>query len=200
MQPVQAQSTNYNYTVSFNTPDQFLSKDSGNIIFSFDPEAAGAPAASVTGSNLTYSAGWQVEPFDITRFGLTSVNYFDQSVTVFNGDATNGFKLPVDKWGSTFSFNINYQDPPGPIPSDFSVVLQSGATDVSLFDVQFNPGGTEKLLSEAPGVTIESQAGTPTLNPVPETSTTVSFGLLLALGLGSLAVQKKKTLAGSPAV
>ena len=194
LMPAQASTgpgTNYNYTVSFTTPNQFLAYNSGNIIFSFNPEATGAPASSVTGSNLNYSDGWQVNPFGITTFGVTSVDYFSQSVTIFNQGATNGFILPVEQWGTTFSFDLNYQDPPGPIASDFSVALQSGSTDVSLFDVQFNPGGAEVLKSAAPGVSIVSQPGTPDLSPVPEASTTVSLGLLLALGLGGMAVSVK---------
>ena len=192
-----AGSHDYNYTVSFTTPASFLGSGNGDILFEFDPEAASASPASITGSALTYSSDWQVSPL-ITTFGDTTLSYFPPSVTVNNTDAANGFSVPVSQWGATAGFNLNYMDPPGPIASNFTVTLQkAGQTDLSLFDIQFNPLGQAVLLSEAPGVTITPQAGTPPLSsPVPEASTTVSFGLLLALGTSAIARARRKIRRG----
>ncbi|MGI4792287.1 MAG: hypothetical protein ACRYFS_25965 [Janthinobacterium lividum] len=193
--PAQAGNTTYNYQVTFVTPASFIGPGNGDIRFEFDPDGANPAQASITGGNLTYSSGWQVNPFGISRFGDTTFNYSDESVTIYNTDSQNGFSLPVSKWGSTFGLNLSYTDPPGTDPSDFSLTLQkSGQTDLSLFDIQFNPSGQPILMSTMPGVSITSQDGTPALGaaPVPEASTTVSFGVLLALGLGAMALRKKK--------
>ena len=139
--PVLAGGTNDNYNVTFTTPTPFLGIGSGDVLFQFNPEGTGAPPASVTGSNLTYSSDWQVSPF-ITTFGDTSIDYFGASVTINNTDTKNGFNVPVMQWGTTFGFSLNYVDPPGTTPSDFSVTLQkAGLNDLTLFDIQFDPAG-----------------------------------------------------------
>ncbi len=198
--PASAGSTNDNYTVSFTTPTAFLGTGNGDIQFGFNPDGPNPAQASVTGSGLTYSSDWKVNPFGISTYGDASFNFFSQSVTIKNTDPRNGFTLPVTNWGSTFGFNLNYQDPPGKDPSDFVLVLQkTGQADVSLFDIRFDPAGTAYLVSAAPGVSIQAQDGTPPLgtNPVPEASTTVSLGLLLVLGLGAAVVKKKTTAQAS---
>ena len=108
--------TNYNYHVTFTTPNQFLSYTTGDIVFLFNPEASGAPASSITGSNLTYSNDWQVNPLGISTVGVTSVDYFAGSVTIGNADTINGFMLPVSQWGTQFAFDVNYQGPARPDP------------------------------------------------------------------------------------
>jgi len=199
--PAAAASHNYNYSITFTTPSAFLGAGNGDILFEFDPESANAAPASITGGNLTYSNDWQVNPLGITRFGDTSLNFFAQSVTVRNTQAKNGFSVPVSQFGTTFGFDLNYTDPPGLDPSDFTLVLQKGGLpDATLFSIQFSPSGAATLTSNAPGVSITPQGGTPALaSPVPEASTTVSLGLLLALGLGgaTLGTRKKKAAKGS---
>jgi len=194
-----AASHNYNYVISFTTPSPFLSTGSGDVLFQFNPETVGAAPATAKASNLTYSPDWQVG-FPST-FGSASLDYFSQTATINNTDAKNGFDVPVTTFGQNFSFNLAYTDPPGPIASDFSIVLQkSGLNDLSLFDIQFDPAtGNATLLGTTAGVVIAPQGNTPpvgTPNPVPEASTTISLGLLLALGGAVVVVKRKKTIAG----
>ena len=64
------------------------------------------------------------------------------------------------------------------------------ATNTEIDGTGYTPtGGT----AFTPTLTLTPAAG-PT-NPVPEASTTVSFGLLLALGLGAVAVRRRKVAA-----
>ncbi len=194
--PALAQSggANYNYTITFETPASFTGAGAGDVRFEFDPQGPNPAPASITGSGLTYSGDWQVNPFGITTFGDTKFDYSTQSLTVKNTDARNGFVVPVGTWGSTFGFSLNYADPPGTDPSNFSLTLQkAGQPDLSLFAIGFDPSGQTTLLSTTPGVSITPQAGTPGFGPaaVPEASTTVSLGLLLTLGLGAVALRKK---------
>lgn len=190
-----AASHNYNYTVSFTTPSPFLSVGSGSVLFQFNPGATGAAAASVTTSAVTYSSDWKASPL-VTTFGATSVSYFPPSVSIFNTNAANGFAIPVTQFGTSFSFNLNYLDPPGPGVSDFSITLQkSGLSDLSLLDIQFDPAtGLATLNSAAPDVSVTPQGQTPPLTPaaVPEASTILSFGLLLMLGGGVVAAKREK--------
>lgn len=192
-----AASHGYSYIISFTTPSPFLTTGTGDVLFQFNPETVGAAPATAKASNLSYSTDWQVGiP---STFGDASIDYFAGTATINNTDAKNGFDVPITNFGQDFSFNLAYTDPPGPIASDFSVVLRSGALgDQSLFDLQFDPStGQTTLLNSIPGVTITPQGDTPPVgspNPVPEASTTVSLGLLLALG-GAVVVAKRKKVA-----
>jgi hypothetical protein len=192
-------SHNYNYSVTFTTPSSFRGAGSGAVRFEFDPDSANAAPASATGRNLTYSNDWQINPFGITTFGDATFNIFSSSVTIRNTDPKNGFSVPVTQFGTTFGFDLNYTDPPGPDPSDFTLVLQkAGLPDFSLFAIRFDPNGTATLMSSASGVGITPQGSTPNLSPapaVPEASTTVSLGLLLALGMGGVLAAKKRKMA-----
>ena len=116
------------------------------------------------------------------------------AVIIGNSTATNGFVVPVSKWGTSFGFTFAYADPPGQDPSDFTLSLQSlGHADAPLFDVQFSPSGAVTLMSSAPSVAFTPQGGAPAILPaVPEASTTVSLGLLLALGMGGIVVAGKR--------
>ena len=198
LRPAQAGGLNYNYGVTFSTPTPFLGTGNGDVRFVFSPDGPNPAPASVTASNLTYSSDWQINPYGITTFGDTSINYFSQAVTIGNTDASNGFSVPVTKWGSTFGFDLNYQDPPGTDPSDFKVVLQkAGLADDTLFAVRFDPAGKATLLENTSGAGITPQGGTPALDvpgtpPVPEASSVLSLGLLLALGAGGYAFQARK--------
>ena len=189
----------YNYTISFTTPSPFLTTGAGDVKFQFNPETVGAAPATAVASNLTYSGGWQAGiP---STFGDTSFNIFTLSATIKNTDAANGFIVPIQTFGQNFSFNLGYTDPPGPIATDFSIILQkSGLDDLSLFNLQFDPAtGNVVLLGTTPGVTITPLGNTPPVggpNPVPEASTTVSLGLLLALGGAVVAVKRKKVVSG----
>lgn len=189
---------NYNYSVTFNTPANFIGTGNGDIQFLFDPEGPAPAQAYLTAGSLAYSNDWQINPLGITFVGDAGINLFTQTVTLGNTTAQNGFSVPVTQWGTNFSLSFNYTDPPGTDPTDFSLTLQkTGQADASLFDIQFDPSGKATLLSSAGGVTITPQTGTPGLSaPVPEASTTVSLGVLLALGLGGLVVSaRRKTTA-----
>jgi hypothetical protein len=192
--PAQAGANNYNYSVTFNTPASYIGTGNGDIQFLFTPDGPNPALATLTAGNLSYSNDWKIDPFGITFIGDSSLDFFTQSVTLGNSLAQNGFSVPVTQWGTDFSLSFNYQDPPGTDPTDFTLTLQkAGMPDASLFDVRFSPSGQATLMSSASGVTITPQSGTPGLaNPVPEASTTVSLGLLLALGLGGLVVASKR--------
>jgi hypothetical protein len=198
--PAHAGANNYNYSVTFNTPASYIGTGNGDIRFLFTPDGPDPANAYLTAGSLSYSSGWKIDPFGITEVGDAGIDYFAQTVTLGNTQAQNGFSIPVTKWGAYASLSFNYTDPPGTDPTDFTLTLQQdGLPDASLFDVRFDPSGTATLMSSASGVTITSQAGTPALdNPVPEASTTVSFGLLLALGLGGLVVASKRRKATAP--
>ncbi len=201
----QASGNHYAYNVGFTTPTNFLTYSSGDIHFEFDPQGPTPAQATITGGNLTYSNDWQISS-SITTFGDASPSYsFFGPITgpeaiIGNVDPQNGFDVPVTQWGTSFGFTFLYDDPPGTDPSDFSLTLQApGQADASLFTAEFSPSGAATLMSSAAGVTITPQAGTPALSPpaVPEASTTVSLGLLLALGLGGLVVAGKRKKAGA---
>ena len=199
--PPSTLSHNYVYTVAFTTPTPYLSYSSGGIRFQFSPSGPSPASATITGGNLTYSNDWQINPGGVTTFGDAAIGYsFSGPITGANvkiGNTTpaNGFVVPVSKWGTSFGFTFIYADPPGQDPSDFTLSLQSpGHTDAPLFDVQFSPSGAVTLMSSAPGVAFTPQGGAPAILPptVPEASTTVSLGLLLALGMGGLVVAGKR--------
>ncbi len=198
LRPAQAGGLNYNYGVTFSTPTPFLGAGDGDVRFVFSPAGPNPAPASVTASHLTYSNDWQINPFGITSFGDASVDLFSQSATIRNTQVSNGFVVPVTNWGKTFSFDLNYQDPPGADPSDFKVVLQkTGQADSTLFTVRFDPAGPATLLTNSSGAAFTPQDGTPGLSapgapPVPEASSVLSLGLLLALGAGGYALKARK--------
>ncbi len=192
--------TSYVYDVAFATPDAFLSAGSGDVLFLFSPDGPNPASATITGGSLSYSSDWKVG--GVTTFGDAAPSYsFGGPVTgpvviIGNTTASNGALVGITKFGTSFGLVINYKDPPGSDPTDFSLALQSpGMADAGLFDVRFTPGGPATLLSSASGVTITPEAGTPALSlpaAVPEASTTVSLGLLLALGLAGMAVSARR--------
>jgi len=205
--PPSTLSHNYVYTVAFTTPTPYLSYPSGGIHFQFSPSGPSPAPATITGGYLTYSNDWLLNPLAVTTFGDASTAYIVPTVTnptppilgpaviIRNSMATNGFVVPVSQWGTSFGFTFAYADPPGQDPSDFTLSLQSpGHADAPLFDVQFSPSGAVTLMSSAPGVAFTPQGGAPAILPpaVPEASTTVSLGLLLALGMGGLVVAAKR--------
>ena len=195
----QAGGNNYNYSVTFNTPASYVGTGNGDIQFLFTPDGPDPANAYLTAGSLSYSSGWKIDPFGIMKVGDANIDYFAQTVTLGNTQAQNGFSIPVTKWGTYASLSFNYTDPPGTDPTDFTLTLQqAGLPDASLFDVRFDPSGTATLMNSASDVTITPQSGTPGLdNPVPEASTTVSLGLLLALGLGGVVVASKRRKAAA---
>ena len=76
--------------------------------------------------------------------------------------------------------------------SSWSIGAPTGSTTATQFDgtgyIPAAPG-----VAFTPTLTLTPAAGTPPA--VPEASTTVSFGLLLALGLGAVAVRRRKVAA-----
>ena len=107
------------------------------------------------------------------------------TLSIIGGTSTNG----TDFTGSTLTF------------------LTGGSTvSESIPDVFVNPiagTGTDFISGFAPpagfssGFTLALEPGTPNSSPVPEASTVLSFGALLALG--GLAVLRRKTVAKSAA-
>jgi len=162
--PAHAGTHDYNYDVSFTTPASFLGTGSGDALFLFNPSGPSPAPASAIGSKLSYSNDWTVNPFGITLIGDASFDFFSQSVQINNTNPQNGFSLPVTKWGTNFGFHLEYLDPPGTDPSDFSVTLQkTGLPDTVLFDIQFNPSGAATLESTLSGVVLTPGTGTPDL-------------------------------------
>jgi len=190
----------YVYDVAFTTPDAFLSAGSGNILLLFSPDGPNPASATLTGGNLSYSNDWKVG--SVSTFGDAYPYYSfggpitGTEVVIGNTTASNGALVGITKFGTSFGLVINYKDPPGSDPTDFSLVLQSpGLADAGLFDIRFTPGGPATLVSSASGVAVTPEAGTPALSSpaaVPEASTTVSFGLLLVLGMGGMIVAAKR--------
>ncbi len=203
--PSAAASHSYTYSVAFNTPPSYLNLTSGDIHFQFSPAGPAPASATITGGNLTYSNDWMLNIGGITTFGNAGLSYIFPNnktnppitgpvVIIGNSTPANGFDVPVTNWGTSFGFDFTYADPPGTDPSDFTLSLQSpGRADFSLFDVRFSPSGAVTLMSSASGVGITPQGGAPIPVPaVPEASTTVSLGLLLALGLGGTAIRARR--------
>ncbi len=103
--------------------------------------------------------------------GSVTPNLFDQTVFQVNDQGAGGSGNSAT--GDFATYGLNEQ----------TFVLSPAFANQTLQSITFanNGGGTPLLL----GVTASS--------PVPEVSTTVSLGLLLALGLGSVAVARKKS-------
>lgn len=195
-----ASSVSYVYDVAFTTPAAFRSAGSGDVLLLFSPDGPNPASATVTGGSLSYSSDWKVG--SVTTFGDAGPSYsFGGPITgpvvvIGNTTASNGALVGVTKFGTSFNLVINYKDPPGLDPTDFSLALRSpGLADMGLFDVRFTPGGPATLMSSAFGVAVTPETGTPVLSSpaaVPEASTTVSLGLLLVLGMGGMVVAAKR--------
>lgn len=190
----------YVYDIAFTTPDAFRSAGSGNILLLFSPDGPNPASATLTGGNLSYSNDWKVG--SVSTFGDATPYYsFGGPITgpdviIGNTKASNGALVGITQFGTSFNLVIEYQDPPGTDPTDFSLALQSpGLADAGLFDIRFTPGGPATLMSSASGVAVTPETGTPGLSSpaaVPEASTTVSLGLLMVLGMGGMVVAAKR--------
>jgi len=191
----------------------------GNIV----PDANGNPIPIATvGPTVTVGLGDQ--PFGSTVPGALDFYLSDSAASLSSltydtsaaGAANGGLGTQLNTL--YFLGAANYISTPASLPSlpgaplEFSFNLLSA--EQSLLAAQLSDGGNIRLVvaadSHSPNV-VGSFAGAgggsagnyPSLTldvipaAVPEASTTVSFGLLLALGLGGLAVaRRRKTLAG----
>jgi hypothetical protein len=112
--------------------------------------------------------GGGLQEYTDSGSGFTLANTFNQQggLRSLAGNGTDIFGITTAGSGSVVDFNI--------LSGNFSTLYTNTTTNTVIRGVDFAPVA----------------AGA----PVPEASTTISFGLLLALGLGGFAVAKKRTV------
>jgi hypothetical protein len=134
----------------------------------------GATGVSVFGT-LTNSGTASVDLDDAYYNLLTGPAGADLTSAISFSDYSAPFTLTAGQSysGALFTFDTQPDAPVGDYTGNFAVSYGGQATD------QTNPNFT---------VTLQSAA-------VPEASTTVSLGLLLALGLGGMVIARKRTAA-----
>ena len=122
------------------------------------------------GGYYDYQTTFDLTGFDPATASLSGHWAADDSATILINGIATGAATP-NGYSSYSTFNINSGFQAGVNTLDF-VVLEDG--------------------SGATGLRVDGVSGT--ADPVPEASTTVSFGLLLALGLGGAIVARRKSV------
>ncbi len=183
------------YQVTVNTSS--LNTTSGDLDFQFNPGGSGALAAAVQITNFTTNG--TLVGASMTSGGGTGA--LPGTLTINNNPGINevfqGFTF-----GSTLSFAVTL--------SGAALTPPAGTTQGSLFGFTLfdnsgnsllsnNPDGSALEISVNPNGSVTPQPAPPGANgltvtpaPVPEASTTVSFGLLLAGGAGGLAAARRR--------
>lgn len=182
------------YQVTVNT--SALNTTSGGLDFQFNPGGNNAPAATVQitdfttnatllGASMPSGGGMGALPGVLTITNNPGINEVFQGVT----------------FGTTLSFAVAFSGPALTPPAGTTVgslfgftlfdnsgnSLLSNNPDGSALDISVNPDGSLTPQPAPPG----ANGLTVTAAPVPEASTTVSLGLLLALGVGGQVLARR---------
>ena len=138
-------------------------------------KAQNLSVAEVTSGTYLYT--YNITPtFDTS---LLTFSFIDPNVTYASGSASN----PLNSVSMTAPGNF--------VEFSFSgATLKGGSTETVAFKSADAPGSFVNIASVGPGGFGGAQSAGPAA--VPEASTTVSFGLLLMLGLGSLVVAARR--------
>ncbi len=180
--------TRYQVTVSTST----LNTTSGSLDFQFNPGGNGASAATVQVTDFTSNATL----VGASMLSGSGTGALPGNLAITNDPGTNEVFQGVT-FGSTLSFAVVFSAPAATTVSSLFAFTLFDATgnsllsnnlDGSALDISVNPDGSLTPQPAPPG----ANGLTVTAAPVPEASTTVSLGLLLALGVGGLAVARRK--------
>lgn len=190
---VTAQAQAQSFRVTLDTSS--LATQMGNLDFQFNPAMSNTPNAALQISGFTTTGALTGTTAD-TGGGTGSL---PGTLTLANSGVYNDAFQGIT-FGSTLSFLATFSGPalsppPGTTSGSvfaFSLYDASGVNpllgtnvDGSVLDISVNPDGTQTVTSGSTALTV-------TAAPVPESSTTLSLGLLLALGVGGLAVTRRK--------
>ena len=182
--PAQAQVSRYIITLDTST----LSGTPGSLDFQFNPGGASAAAATLQISGFTTTGalagtatdtggGTGTLPGTLLIANTGNFNDVFQGITfgsTLRFFATLTSPLSNSPVGSTFSFSV--LDPTG------TTTLLGNNPDGSVLDISPNSTTTG----------IQSGSSALTVQPIPEASTPLSLGLLLALGAGGLAAARRR--------
>ena len=162
---------------------------------------AGAGSATFTASNLAYAGNWKITTADLfsatyssdVSIGYNSSDPKSSTVTIPNSGTVSFFELPVDTFGSSFSFDLTETGAAAGSPTDF--LLFANDDLVQLADVQFTPGSNQAtLVQSAPGSSIVGTNDTPSPTATPEPSQNAALGVgLLGIGLLALRARRRKS-------
>ena len=190
------------YRVTVNT--SALSGTTGNLDFQFNPFGAAAAATDVisgftstgtlAGAPTPTGGVTGILPGPLTFTNSTGYNDYFQAftfgnsltfLTTFSGNTVN--KAPAS---DTFAFSL--YDSTGTTP------LLTNDPSGSVAEITINPNGTFSTRAN-PNSDGSASVATIALVPpaVPEASTTVSLGVLLALGLGGIVLARKRKASGA---
>ena len=167
--------------------------------------AASAQTLTYTLSGVTFSDGAVATGF--FDFNPTTHVFSDFNITTTNGvsDADPGFNYfygPSGSYGQTLGGVVyEFQSEVTPFPS-LVLATASNSTSPGLYPLEPGNDVTSHGFGGSGEITGQGNRGIATgslsvTNAVPEASTTVSFGLLLAFGGLAVAVKRKKAKAAA---
>ncbi|MGI4792219.1 MAG: NHL repeat-containing protein [Janthinobacterium lividum] len=152
----------------------------------------GASAVTLNSQSLYDPQGVTVD----AKGDLFVANYYGNSITEFAAGLTAGtFQTPF-----LFAYGSKLDGPTGlAFDSSGNLFVANEGTNANntgtVTEITFTASGdlaTNQIIESGLAGPAFLAFGPSASNPVPEASTTVSFGLLLALGLGGLAVAKRR--------
>jgi len=161
--------------------------------------AAGASVAPAMAQGNLFSPPGTFS-FSMPTATTFSASGNNDSFNALNSTTTQtvGFTLTGTQIGATNVFMLNSLviTPVGSVNPTFTFNPTNNPLDFSFTNVAGVPVAIASLGADNTGTTFNLVGGTASA-PVPEASTTASFGLLLALGLGGLAIAAKRKKAAS---
>ena len=158
----------------------------GNVFVSNDAQEA------YDGTNTANFGGLSLQPSAVTQNVATTLG---QLYTISFYTASDNPNAALTASFGTDSLSLSPAPNYGVFnsKSDYTHFTFNSTADSSLTALTFSGTKTEKI-----GIVLDNVSVTADAAPVPEASTTISFGLLLALGAGGILAARKKQAVRKP--